>query len=189
MDSQPDAAHERKQQLLAAATVVFAEYGFERATIDDIVAEAGLSKGTLYWYYDSKEDLITELLDALLNREFDQIQTALPTDRPASQQLLFIVNLLIDDLPSAYREALTLTEIDGLTQAEMGRRLGLSLSGAKSRVQRGRAIVRDQLLDCCHVELDRRRHIIDYEPAAAEPWPEDCSCAPGSEQPIEFIQR
>jgi hypothetical protein len=49
--------------------------------------------------------------------------------------------------------------------------------------------VRDQLLDCCHIELDRRRHIIDYESANAEPWPEVCPCAPESEHPVEFIER
>ena len=65
----------------------------------------------------------------------------------------------------------------GLTQQEMGQKLGLSTSGAKSRVQRGRAMVRDQLLNCCHIELDQRRHVIDYQPTGSGPWPDDCSCA------------
>ena len=106
----------------------------------------------------------------------------------AEQRLAPFLDLLIKDLPSTYCEALTLTELEGLTQVEMGRQLGLSPSGAKSRVQRGRAMVRDQLLDCCHIELDRRRHIIDYESATAEPWPQDCPCASESEHPVEFIQ-
>jgi RNA polymerase sigma-70 factor (ECF subfamily) len=120
----------------------------------------------------------------------DDLPAVEDVDGPdAEQRLAPFLDSLIKDLPSAYCDALTLTELEGLTQVEMSRRLGLSPSGAKSRVQRGRAMVRDQLLDCCHVELDRRRHIIDYEAANADPWPQDCSCAPESEHPVEFIQR
>ncbi len=98
----------------------------------------------------------------------------------AEQKLAPFLGELITELPAAYRDALTLTELEGLTQAEMGQRLGLSTSGAKSRVQRGRAMVRQQLLECCHVELDRRRHVIDYQLAGSERWPEECSCAPAN---------
>lgn len=79
---------------------------------------------------------------------------------------------LIDGLPATYRETLTLAEFEGLTQAEMGQRLGLSTSGVKSRVRRGRALVRQQLVACYHLELDRRHHVIDYEPAGSEQWPD-----------------
>ena len=96
----------------------------------------------------------------------------------AEQRLAPFLSELIDELPAIYREALTLTELEGITQTEMGQRLGLSASGAKSRVQRGRAMVREQLLDCCHVELDRRHHVIDYRSTRNERWPDGCSCAP-----------
>ncbi len=99
----------------------------------------------------------------------------------AEQSLAPFLSFLIEGLPSNYREALTLTELDGLTQVEMGRRLGLSPSGAKSRVQRGRAMVREQLLDCCHVELDRRRRVIDFQPASPEPWSGGRPCDPQPE--------
>ncbi len=84
------------------------------------------------------------------------------------QQLAPFMREVIDGLPPIYRDALTLTEFDGLTQQEMGERLGLSTSGAKSRVQRGRALVKTRLLECCSVELDRRGHVIDYEPRRPE---------------------
>ncbi len=101
------------------------------------------------------------------------------TDTSAAEQTLApFLHDLIAALPTPYRDALALTELDGLTQQEMGHQLGLSTSGAKSRVQRGRAMVRDQLLDCCHIELDRRQHVVDYQPANSEPWPQDCACAP-----------
>lgn len=66
-------------------------------------------------------------------------------------------------LPPGYREAVELAELQGLPQAEVGRRLGLSLSGAKSRVQRGRRRLRELLLDCCHLEFDRRGNVVDCE--------------------------
>ncbi len=62
------------------------------------------------------------------------------------------------------RQALILTEYQGLTQRELAERLGLSFSGAKSRVQRAREKLKQQLLECCHFELDRRNHILDYQP-------------------------
>ena len=71
---------------------------------------------------------------------------------------------LVNELPDTYRDAVQLAEVDGLTQAEVGQRLGLSLSGAKSRVQRGRALLRERLQECCHFEFDRRQRIIAYEP-------------------------
>jgi RNA polymerase sigma-70 factor, ECF subfamily len=70
---------------------------------------------------------------------------------------------LIDDLPDPYRTALVLSEIEGLPQREVADRLHISLSGAKSRVQRGREKLRRRLLDCCAIETGRRG-IIDYEP-------------------------
>jgi RNA polymerase sigma-70 factor (ECF subfamily) len=71
---------------------------------------------------------------------------------------------MIDRLPDPYRQALTLTELEGRTQRELADALGLSLSGAKSRVQRGREQLKELILACCHVEVDRRGGVVDYEP-------------------------
>ena len=68
----------------------------------------------------------------------------------------------IGDLPDRYRDAVRMAEIDGLTQTEIAGRLGLSVSGAKSRVQRGREMLRKALGRCCHVEFDRRGNVVDY---------------------------
>jgi len=74
---------------------------------------------------------------------------------------------MVDDLPDMYREALVLTEFEGLSQVQMADRLGLSVSGAKSRVQRARGMLRDELLACCHFEFDRRGNLIDFTPRRA----------------------
>jgi RNA polymerase sigma-70 factor, ECF subfamily len=70
---------------------------------------------------------------------------------------------MVAHLPEPYREALTLADLDGLSQQEVAGRTGLSLSGAKSRVQRARRQLHDLILDCCRVELDRRGGVVDYE--------------------------
>ena len=77
------------------------------------------------------------------------------------------VKAMVESLPATYREALILTEYEGLTQRELAQRLGLSFSGAKSRVQRAREKLKTMLLDCCHFEFDRLGKIIDYAPNCA----------------------
>jgi len=82
-------------------------------------------------------------------------------DDPAATLAPSLVTL-VEELPVPYREALILTEYQGLNQRQLAEKLGISFSGAKSRVQRARHMLRDMLLTCCHFELDRRGAIIDY---------------------------
>ncbi len=77
-------------------------------------------------------------------------------------------------LPSPYREALTLTELEGLTQRQAAEMLGVSLSGMKSRVQRGRALLRRSLEDCCHIALDARGRVVSCEPRPDGKLPDGC---------------
>ena len=74
----------------------------------------------------------------------------------------------VEGLPEPYREAVRLSELEGLSQREVAERLGLSASGARTRVQRGRAKLREQLLQCCHVAME---HGVVVDVKA-----NDCSC-------------
>lgn len=94
------------------------------------------------------------------------IHEELPGD-DVVHELLPCVAAMVDALPDTYREALRLTEYEGLSQKELSERQGISFSGAKSRVQRARAKIKQQLLDCCHFELDHAGRIIDYQPHCA----------------------
>jgi RNA polymerase sigma-70 factor (ECF subfamily) len=78
---------------------------------------------------------------------------------------------LVSRLPDKYREALELTEFEGLSQVAAAERLGLSTSGMKARVQRARGQLRDLLLDCCQVELDRRGGVAAFRSRAG-----GCGC-------------
>lgn len=71
--------------------------------------------------------------------------------------------VMVSLLPPTYRDAVELFEIEGLPQKEIAERLGLSLSGVKSRVQRGREKLKAQLFACCTFERDRRGNVIGYE--------------------------
>ena len=69
---------------------------------------------------------------------------------------------MIESLPEHYKQAVYLSEIAGLTQKEVAVKQGLSLSGAKTRIQRGRAMIKDLMSRCCRFVFDRQGNIMDY---------------------------
>lgn len=91
----------------------------------------------------------------------------------AEQRLAEGLRVMIDELPENYREVIRLTELESLTAAQVAERLQLSVTATKSRVARGRARLREMILDCCHVELDRHGRILDY-------WERPVCCDRGS---------
>ena len=70
---------------------------------------------------------------------------------------------MVERLSPDYRDAVKLVELEGLTQQAAAKRVGISLSGMKSRVQRGRKQLKEMLSDCCLIELDRRRAVVGYD--------------------------
>jgi RNA polymerase sigma-70 factor (ECF subfamily) len=81
----------------------------------------------------------------------------------ARAEMAHCIAPMVGQLPNAYRQAIELTELEGLTQAAAAERLGLSVPGMKSRVQRGRARLRGILLRCCEIETDRRGRVVAFE--------------------------
>jgi AcrR family transcriptional regulator len=76
MPPKEETAVKRKQEIYQAALTCFLRKGYHRATMDDIVAESGLSKGTLYWYFKSKKELFLSLFQQFigeLGQEWDAI--------------------------------------------------------------------------------------------------------------------
>lgn len=82
---------------------------------------------------------------------------------------------LLQRLSAIQREALVLTELEGLSQASAADHVGISTSGMKSRVQRARTQLKELLVDCCQIELDRRGGITSYEPRGGS-----CECRASS---------
>ena len=93
-------------------------------------------------------------------------------ERAALQELAACMTPMIRQLPPAYREAITLADLQGLNQAEAAARVGVSVSGMKSRIQRGRKQLKAVLEECCRVHLDRRGTIVAYDPRTAT----SCGC-------------
>ena len=84
----------------------------------------------------------------------------------AQRELAGCLRSLVDQLAEPYRSAVTAVDLDGQTQTEVARALGLSVSGMKSRVQRGRRQLRQLLTECCRVHTSPTGGISDYEPGA-----------------------
>ena len=145
--------------------------------VDDVLQEVllrvhrGLSslrdeQGLAPWLRQIANNAVTDHLRA---RSRQPVSEALLDPRddeaPRSAETLLAENLsaFVKRLPPAYRDAIILTEIEGRTHREAAEELGISLSGVKSRVQRGRTKLRAMLEQCCYFALDSRNRIVDFE--------------------------
>ena len=101
----------------------------------------------------------------LLGGDLDAPAAANPdSEEQSGHKLSACVAPMIAALPEKYRDALAMIDLKGMSQQEAANRLGVSLSGAKSHIQRGRKQIKDMLLACCRVELDRLGGVVDFAP-------------------------
>ena len=100
----PETLANRKIHILKAALVCFSKKGYHQTTMDDIVQEAGLSKGGLYVHFNSKKDLFLDLFDWFIN-EFGFFSTTIATGSTAYERLASILASLVASATSdTYRE-------------------------------------------------------------------------------------
>lgn len=83
----------------------------------------------------------------------------------------------INALPEKYSEALKLVYIENLSQKELAKRLNISYSGAKSRVQRGKQKLKELIIACCAIEHDSYGNILDYTRKKGGHCPLPANCA------------
>lgn len=95
--------------------------------------------------------------------DVDRLADDAAEERDALRELTPCLLMMMRQLPEPYREAMRLADFEGLDQQEVALRLGISHSGAKSRVQRARRQLREMILDCCNVVRDGRGGVADYE--------------------------
>jgi RNA polymerase sigma-70 factor, ECF subfamily len=112
------------------------------------------------------------LLSAEIDPSIDSVDEEACGPSALEAELAGYVVGVVAELPSPYREALTLTELQGLTQQAAADALGISLSAMKSRVQRGREKLRELVEACCRISVDARGHVIECEPRQKA----TCSC-------------
>ncbi|MEU8569743.1 TetR/AcrR family transcriptional regulator [Streptomyces pathocidini] len=75
------------QRLLAAATRLFADRGYDRTSVQDIVEAAGVTKGALYHYFGSKDDLLHEIYGRVLRLQQERLDAFADADAPVEQRL------------------------------------------------------------------------------------------------------
>ena len=98
MSPKPDVSEQRRSQILDAATRVFSRQGFEKARMDDIVEESSLSKGALYWYFKSKDDIIFAIMDRIFDLEFGEAFRKTDPNSSATRQLMQMTDVIVKDL-------------------------------------------------------------------------------------------
>ena len=81
----------------------------------------------------------------------------------AARELATCLGPMVARLPAPYREAVTLIDLEGMPQKDAALRAGISLSGMKSRVQRGRQALEQLVHDCCQIEVDATGRVMDYQ--------------------------
>lgn len=164
-----------------------------RADVDDVIQEIlirvhkgldGLRDGERFggWVYRIAEHAVADFTRAHATvstfRTVDEPMAPEPDPSVECQNLQAdlgeCVALFVARLPSPYREAITLTELEGLTQKDAAEMLGISLSGMKSRVQRGREKIRDMFEECCKISVDCRGRVVECEARDLDEVPEDC---------------
>lgn len=147
----------------------------EHDAVDDILQEVFVKTHTSLHTVKSPGSIAAWLFRIAANAIADHYRSLRPwhelpdelaapeLERDYAAELATCLQPLIADLPEIYQSALILSELEGLPQKEVATRLGVSLSGAKSRVQRGREKLRQRLLDCCDIETGHGG-ITGYEP-------------------------
>lgn len=101
-------------------------------------------------YRSMKKNVSEEIVDC----------TAEKDQKPAQQLADCCLLPFILKLPDTYKEALMLTELEGMSQKELAEKLNISYTGAKSRVQRARKMLKESILECCPYQFDKYGNIV-----------------------------
>jgi len=125
---------------------------------DDTKLESWLyqiTRNTITDYYRAKQ--ISEELPEWLEQPQPEEEESI------RKELSACLEPMVRELPDKYRIAIQLSEMENKTQKEVAEKEGISLSGAKSRVQRGRAMLKNMLDDCCQFEINQNNQVVSYE--------------------------
>ena len=157
----------------------------DAADVDDVLQDVlvrmhrglgGLADADRFdaWLYQIARSAIADAGRARARHPLPRTADAGPVEAPAddgidevadpARLLAACMAPFVARLPSPYREAVTLVELEGLTARAAAELAGISTSGMKSRVQRGRALLRTALEACCHIAVDARGQVVEVTP-------------------------
>ncbi len=81
----------RKTELLKIAYRMFIEKGYDNTSIDEIIADAGIAKGTYYYYFPSKEATLEAVIDMMINEEVERARAAISVPIPVPQKIIAVI--------------------------------------------------------------------------------------------------
>ncbi len=117
------------------------------------------------WLYEVARNALTDRLR--LTRQMVELPESLASEAgetAAVDDLAYCLPRVLSELSADDREAITLCDVEGLTQQAYADRLGLTLPAAKSRVQRARERLRARLVEACKVRFDEGGHVCCFAP-------------------------
>jgi RNA polymerase sigma-70 factor, ECF subfamily len=183
-----DMPTDKRELIMSISERVWQEYhaklrAFVRSRVSDAAASDDILQNVFLKMHSGLASLMDEtkikswLYQIARNAIIDYFRSQKPTvdipewisqpetdaDEKVTRELSECLEPMIQLLPEKYREAVILSELRGLTQNEVAEVQGISLSGAKSRVQRGRAILQNMLAECCRLEFDHSGRLSNYE--------------------------
>lgn len=118
------------------------------------------------WLYQITRNAIIDYYRS--KRTFEELPKWIEQPQPEEEkniknELSACLEHMIKELPDKYRSAIQLSEMENRTQQEVAELEGISLSGAKSRVQRGRVLLKTMLDVCCQFEINQKNQVVSYE--------------------------
>lgn len=132
------------------------------AQIDSLKEDAKLES----WLYQITRNAIIDHYRS--KRTTEELPDWLEQPQPEEEEVIrkelsACLEPMVKALPDKYRKAVQMSEIENKNQQEVAELEGISLSGAKSRVQRGRALLKTMLHDCCQFEINKDNQVVSYE--------------------------
>lgn len=141
----------------------------------------------LGWMYAITRNAITDYYRSAAHRRELAVDTVpdhspdgeIEADEAAEKELASCLVPMLSGLPAEQAAAVKMVDLDARTHAAAADKAGISVSGMKSRVQRGRAALQAQLHACCRISQDRTGHVHDYQPRGGSC---DCGATPPADQ-------
>ena len=115
------------------------------------------------WIYQiTRNEISTYFRKHEFEKEIEVVDKSDILDEDLTVEFSKCIQPMINSLPPKYQEAIRMTEIESISQKELAKSLNISYSGAKSRVQRGREMLKELLQQCCTVSSDKYGNITNY---------------------------